>query len=106
MDGFKQIYKILSALERHMGEETFSIESISAGALKISYERWEQLLIMMQDEGYIRGLVVNRSIGDTFRHIVEPIHLEITIKGMEYLEDNSFMAKAKEALRMAGEFIP
>lgn len=105
MDNFKIIYKILMELEQNMGNEQFSVESISAERLKLPFNRWEQLMIMMQDEGYIRGLVVARNISERYRHIVEPIFPEITIKGLEYLAENSFMGKAKELLKMAGDFI-
>lgn len=105
MDNFKIIYKILKELEKNMGNENFRIETISAEKLKISFEKWEQLLILMQDDGYIKGLVLAKNVGDMYRHIAEPIRPQITIKGLEYLAENSFMAKAKEALKMAGEIL-
>lgn len=105
MDNFKIIYKILRNLEINMGNEQFQIKTISAETLGIPFNRWEQLLIMMQDEGYIKGLVINKSLEDTYSHIVEPIKPQITIKGLEYLAENSFMSKAKELLKMAGEII-
>lgn len=60
---------------------------------------------MMSDNGYIDGIVINRIMENKFRHIAEPIFPCITIKGLEYLAENRFMAKVKEALRMAGEII-
>lgn len=105
MDNFKVIYKILRTLEKNMGNEKFSVSAISAEKMGISFERWEQLMIMMQDDGYIKGVVVSRSLEDKYRHISDPIFPEITIKGMEYIAENSFMAKAKELLKMAGEII-
>lgn len=105
MDNFKIIYKILKELENNMGNEKFSIESISAQHLKISYEKWEQILILMQDSGYIKGIIKSRTTEDTFEHITEPIMPSITIKGLEYLAENSFMTKAKEMLKMAGDII-
>ncbi len=105
MDNFKIMYKILRELEKNMGNEKFSIETISAEKLKVSFEKWEQLLILMQDEGYIKGLVLLKDLEQTYRHIAEPIKPQITIKGLEYLAENGFMAKAKEALKMAGEII-
>lgn len=88
-----------------MGNEKFSVRTISAEQMKIPFEKWEQLLIMMQDEGYIKGLVTAKALEDTFRHISEPIKPQITIKGLEYLADNGFMGKDKEMLKMAGEII-
>lgn len=105
MDDFKIIYKILKELEKNMGNEDFSVCSISAEHLKISYEKWEQLLIMLSDSGYINGIVTTRNFEDKFRHIAEPIFPSITLKGLEYLAENSFMAKAKEALKMVGEIL-
>lgn len=105
MDNFKIMYKILRELEKNMGNENFNIETISAEKLKISFEKWEQLLIMMQDEGYIKGLVLSKDLEQMYRHIAEPIKPQITIKGLEYLANNSTIAKAKEMLKMAGEII-
>lgn len=105
MDNFKIIYKILHELDKNMGNENFSIQSVSAEHLKISYEKWEQLLIMMSDDGYINGIVKTKDLGDKFWHISEPIIPSITLKGLEYLSTNGFMAKAKEVMRMAGEII-
>lgn len=105
MDNFKIIYKILKNLEKNMGNEEFEIESISAQHLKISYEQWEQLLIMLYDAGYITGIIVDKDMEDKFRHIIEPINPSITLRGMEYLADNSFMAKTRDALKMVGEII-
>lgn len=105
MDNFKVIYKILRSLEKNMGNDEFDIKSVSAERMNISFERWEQLLIMMQDEGYIKGLVLSNGLSSTYRHITEPIRPQITIKGLEYLAENSLMGKAKEALKMAGEVL-
>ncbi len=105
MDNFKVIYKILRGLEKNMGNENFDIKSISADQMKITFEKWEQLLILMQEDGYIKGLVLSNDISSLYRHIVEPIKLQITIKGLEYLANNSTIARAKEMLKMVGEII-
>lgn len=105
MDNFKIKYKILRELERNMGNENFSIRSISAEHLKISHERWERLLIMLADNGYIQGIAVSKSFEDKFRHIAEPICPEITLEGLEYLVNNRFMKKAKELLNMDGDIM-
>lgn len=105
MDNFKVIYKILKELEKSMGNENFQIENISSEKLKIPFEKWEQLLILMQDEGYIKGLVLTNEIGQMYKHIAEPKKPQITLKGLEYLADNSLMSKAKEAFKLAGEII-
>ena len=42
---------------------------------------------------------------EKFKHIIEPINPSITLRGMEYLASNSFMAKAREALKVVGDII-
>lgn len=105
MDEFKAIYKILNELKRNMGNEKFEIYNISADALKIPFDKWEQLLILMQDNGYIKGIVTSKDVSQRYRHIIEPINPEITLKGLEYLANNSYMAKAKEILKTLGEIM-
>ena len=60
---------------------------------------------MLYDAGYITGIIVDKDMEYKFRHIIEPINPSITLRGMEYLADNSFMAKARDALKMVGELI-
>ena len=88
-----------------MDNEDYSYHSISAECLKVQFEKWEQLLIIMQENGYIKGLVLTNNMEDNFQHIAEPIRPKITLKGLEYLADNGFMGKVKEALKMAGEIL-
>ncbi len=98
------IYKILKTLDRFQGSEGFENELISAKQLKIPFEKWEQIVIQLQKSGYIEGIVYMQTLSDRFPHIAEPIKPNITIKGMEYLENNSTMNKAKEELKLIGEF--
>lgn len=106
MKDFKIIYKILRLLDKHKGDESFDYQLISASAMKVSFAEWEQLLIELQVNGYIRGLVFTQTLSDKFPHIVEPIRPQITLYGMEFLAENGMMAKAKELLELAGDFIP
>lgn len=75
MSDFKAIYKILRTLDRHKGDRNFSNEMISAQALKLSYEEWEQIMIELQRNGLIRGI-------DFDGGQIKPT---ITLAGMEYL---------------------
>lgn len=106
MDNFKVIYKILKYLEKNMGNDRFDPYCISAEKLGITYGKWEQLLILMQDDGYIKGLVLTKNLESPLRHISEPVFPQITLKGLEYIAENSMMAKARDALKMAGEILP
>ena len=106
MDNFKIIYRILKYLEQHIGEENIDLDKITHEAMGISFLRWEALLRMMQEEGYIKGLVFEQTMSDSSPHVVIPIRPKITIKGLEYLTENSFMKKAENAVRAVKEFIP
>ena len=106
MDNFKIIYRILKYLEQHIGEETLDTGKISHEQFGISFLRWEALLKMMQEEGYIKGLMYVQTMTDASPHVVIPIRPTITIKGLEYLEENSFMKKAAEAFKTVKEIIP
>ena len=106
MDNFKIIYRILKYLEQHLGEENLDTDLISHEQLGISFVRWEALLRMMQEEGYIKGLVYSQTMSDASPHVVIPIKPKITIKGLEYLEENSFMKKAENMFKTIKEIIP
>ena len=92
MDNFKIIYKILKILEQAMDYDNFDIEKISAEALKISENRWSVLMEILADEGYIKGILVSYNI--VGERTVSVSNIRITLKGLEYLSENTFMKKA------------
>lgn len=96
MDNFKIIYKILKALEKNMDAENLDVNMVSNEALNISYPRWEKILIMLTKAGYVEGICYTQTQSDYSPKIIKPITPVITIKGLEYLEENSMMKKAKE----------
>ncbi len=104
MNNFTIIYKILKAIESSMDFEEFNEDLISPETLGISKERRDKLLIEMQKEGYISGITVKQYIRQP-AFISEPVTPNITIKGLEYLANNSMMKKAAEALKGIVEVI-
>lgn len=106
MDNFSIIYKILKALEKAMDYEMFDIATISPERLGITRERWEKLLIMLSKSEYIEGIVYDQVLSDYSPHICEPIQPVITLKGLEYLADNSLMKKAANVMKGIKETIP
>lgn len=92
MDNFKAIYRLLRTLEAAMDAEGVNPDKISAEALGISRERWVALLEMLAKAGYIEGVAVTRANdGYTAVSLSSP---RITLRGLEYLEENSLMRKA------------
>lgn len=104
MDNFKIIYKILHILEQAMDLDEFDCELISAEELGISENRRKAILGMLLEEGYIKGAVALRSIGGSGIKIGPGT--PITLKGLEYLNDNSFMKKAASIAKGIKETIP
>lgn len=105
MNDFKAIYKILATLDKHKGDESFDIALISPERLKIGFNEWEQLLIELAENNYIKGIVYTQTLSDSFPHITQPIKPRITLDGMMFLKENGLMAKAKELLHLAGDII-
>lgn len=104
MDNFKAVYKILSALEKAMDYPEFDTTQISAQALGVSDERWARYIEMMSDVGYVKGATVKRDIFDCTHADVRSIR--ITLKGLEYLQENSIMQKLYQAAKGFKEIIP
>lgn len=89
-----------------MDYEEFDITKISAERLNITYTRWEKILIMLVKSGYIEGVVYDQCLSDYSPHLVIPIQPVITLKGLEYLNENSFMKKAANVAKGIKDTIP
>lgn len=103
-DNFTCIYKILRALEAGLDYPEFDIEQVNHTALKISKERWDKYIEMMNDAGYIKGVTINRYIsGNT---VVDTSDISITLKGLEYLTENSIMQRIYKAAKGIKDITP
>ena len=93
MEDVRIIYKILRILQKAMDLEEFDSEELSAEALGLTVPKWSRLMAMLLKEGYISG-------GQTWNTMdcgypkVALTRPELTIKGLEYLEENGLMKKA------------
>lgn len=104
MDNFKVIYRILRYLEKAMDYDEPDMDRISAEVLGLSMQRWTSIMEMLATEGYISGLMVKRSIdGEVLLSITSP---RITLKGLEYLQENSLMKKAADIAKGIADIIP
>lgn len=98
------IYKILRYLYRVMKEgKKPEINDIyyNCKLFSISTNYWNQIMIELIDNGYIRGF----SFCDTKSGLVPLVSdsAGITLKGVQFLEENSQMQKVKEFLGNAFE---
>ena len=106
MDNFTVVYKILRALEKGMDYDDFDTSAISPERLGITRERWEKILIMLVKSGYVEGIVYDQVLADYGPHICDPIHPVITLKGLEYLAENTLMKKAANVVKGIKDTIP
>lgn len=103
-DYFVIAYRILAYLYKcFKAGEVPNDELFDAEALKISNGYWINVMESLHNEGYITGVLLIRSVGGTSG--VKITDLKITQKGIEFLQENSMMAKAKEFLVTAGTII-
>lgn len=93
MDNFRIIYRILKILEKSMGLEEFDKDQLSAEALKLDTPYWARIMTLLVNEGYITGVYTATYLNSTFPQ-VSLIRPEITLKGLEYLNENNMMKKA------------
>lgn len=98
MEQFRQIYRILSILHKAMDLEEWDSKLISPEELGLSHPMWSRLMAMLLKEGYITGGEAWESFDVSYPK-VKLTRLEITLKGLEYLEENSLMKKAGYMLK-------
>jgi molybdenum-dependent DNA-binding transcriptional regulator ModE len=92
-ESFKIIYKILSTLEKSMDYPEFDPNSISAKTIGTSEERWRQIIKMLVDNNYIEDVSITTYIHEKVG-TPDVTNAKITLKGLEYLQENSMMKKA------------
>lgn len=83
-------YKILYSLE-HKKKADYMGQIISPAALEVPEDEWMNVIQMLLDEEYIAGAKVGKDIlGNQY---VDVKNARITLKGAQYLSENSAMQK-------------
>lgn len=103
MEEFRTIYRILKILREAMEYEEFDIAAISPDFLGISKPKWEQLMAMLVKNGYIEGVTVIPLLGRQAG--IKLSNPQITLKGLEYLQENSMMKKAANLAKGIADII-
>ena len=104
MDNFKYIYRILKILEKSMDLEEFDPELIGYKELDIIKPRWSRIVSMLKEQEYIQGIDVWYSLDQDYPR-VKLVRPEITLNGLEYLNENSMMKKVYNAAKGIKELI-
>ena len=104
-DYFVMVYRILTYLYEcfKQGERPDTCV-FGPDALGINSGYWGNIMESLLSEGYIKGICVVPHMGGGFG--IKILELRITQKGIEFLQDNSKMAKVKEFLKPFKETVP
>jgi hypothetical protein len=104
-DTFDVILAILKYLEDSMDDERIDFSKVNAEALGISEPRYNRILSIMIEEGYLTGLTAVPIPGQTYDSYkaIDPC---ITMFGIETLKDNTLSAKALRFAKAIKEWIP
>lgn len=108
-DYFIIAYRILAYLYACLkkGEQPdISYISADSSAINISENYWEYIIRHLYEDGYIEGVSVFNIAGRTTPGIKLKADFMITPKGIDFLQNNSTMSKAKEFLKTLKETIP
>jgi len=95
MEEFRLIYRILKYLEKSMDIEEPDTRPIGAEYLRLSIPKWSRIMRMLVNEGLVDGVIV-ADIDNAPYPYVNLRRPSITMKGLEYLQENSLMKKAEE----------
>ena len=87
-----------------MDYEEPDLDFISHKKLGISEPRWIAIMEMLAKERYVDGISIKRSADGEV--VVSVSDLRITLKGLEYLSENSLMRKASNLAKGIAEYIP
>ena len=72
----------------------------------VGKDYWYYIIENLYKDGYIEGVVIIPVLGQVNKGVKLNECLKITPKGIEYLQDNSTMQKAKNYLKELKEIIP
>lgn len=104
-DNFKCIYKILRTLEASMDYTDYDFSIISHTALGISKERWNCYIEMLSENDYIKDVIIRKYPYDN-EIVIDTSNMKITLKGLEYLSENSIMQKLYNVAKGIKEITP
>lgn len=67
---------------------------------------WEYIIRQLDNEGYVEGVTTFKNIGDIDERVIIDENFKITPKGIDFLQGNSSIAKAKTFLKEIKEILP
>ena len=97
-------YRILDYLYECMKKgESPEIEYLNEKTYGINERYFNKIIELLYKNGYITGVI---EVGTQYKLMKITQNISITLKGIEYLTDNTFIEKAKNFLRETRETVP
>lgn len=100
MEAAKNIYKILVEFEKQLDNEDFDVTLLKWEKWKLSETRFYNYLQMLSEAGYITGVKIADGPNGLYMTYSKP---KITLRGIEYLVENSAMQKVSNILKSGVE---
>ncbi len=107
-DYFVVVYKILKYLYECLksGKSPDIYNILTAETYGVNESYFEYIIAELFEEGYIKGVSMINVIGRTTPAIKITPNITIKPKGIEYLQENSTIARAKNFLKEIKETVP
>lgn len=104
-DYFIVAYRILAYLYGCMREgKKPDLDDVSFQKLNIPERYWVDVLESMADEGFVKGISFSEWLGDAVS--VKTDRPKITMAGIQFMQENTAMGRAKAFLKELKEIIP
>lgn len=94
---FGDLLKILRRFEKCLDKEGFDETLLKD--LKLSPVRMKNYLEMLDETGYISGIVINEYIGEENPYSIDYDNARITIDGLKFLAENTVLAKSYRLIK-------
>ncbi|MGG3504772.1 YjcQ family protein [Paenibacillus lautus] len=101
----KVMQQILEHFDDSMDSDEIDIGPISAENLGISTARWHRVIGMMLEEGLIDGFAEVTHLGSSHSSY-RSINPRITLRGLQFLNENSNAAKIYEIAKEIRGWVP
>lgn len=110
---FAAINRILKYIEEQLDNDSFDFSKFTANDFGITENRFARYVNMLLESGYIYGIeVIDRGGEDSFsstknRYVLKfSDSVEITIKGLQFLAENTAWAKMYKTVKNIRDLIP
>ncbi|NLE25808.1 MAG: dihydrolipoyl dehydrogenase [Clostridiaceae bacterium] len=100
------ILTILKKLDDSLDENNPDFSDLTSEKLGISKYRRSYILEMMQEAGLIKGVNFVKGGNDRAPNMVLLDNMQITLRGVMYLADNTTTAKIVKAAKLLKDVIP